>query len=68
MKVEREMVLWLHQHHPVSASISLERWQQVKQDVAIKNPMLKHDVTLWRQTQIEQGLLMLGYDLSLIHI
>ncbi|MGB1319287.1 MAG: 5-amino-6-(5-phospho-D-ribitylamino)uracil phosphatase YigB [Vibrio gallaecicus] len=62
MKVEREMVLWLHQHHPVSASISLERWQQVKQDVAIKNPMLKHDVTLWRQTQIEQGLIMLGYE------
>ena len=61
MKVEIEMAQWLFQEHPVSASLSLEEWQAVKQRVALDNPELKHDVTLWRETQIKTGLLQLGY-------
>ncbi len=61
MKVEKEMAQWLFQEHPVSTSLSLEEWQAVKQQVALENPQLKHDVTLWRKTQIKTGLLQLGY-------
>ncbi|WP_434566370.1 5-amino-6-(5-phospho-D-ribitylamino)uracil phosphatase YigB [Vibrio chagasii] len=61
MKVEKEMAQWLFQEHPVSASLSLDEWQAVKQRVALETPELKHDVTLWRETQIKTGLLRLGY-------
>ncbi|WP_146448116.1 5-amino-6-(5-phospho-D-ribitylamino)uracil phosphatase YigB [Vibrio kanaloae] len=61
MKVEKEMAQWLNQKHPVSASLSQEEWQGVKQQVAAENPNLKHDVTVWRETQIKVGLLQLGY-------
>lgn len=61
MKVEKDMAQWLFQEHPVSASLSLDEWQSVKQRVALETPELKHDVTLWRETQIKTGLLQLGY-------
>lgn len=61
-KVESEMVNWLHQHHPISATMPLSAWQKVKFDLLIHHPSLKHDVTAWRQAQIEQGLIQLGYD------
>ncbi len=60
-RLESEMVKWLHQHHPVSANYTLQQWQTIKQDILIKWPQLKHDVTLWRQTQISEGLKLLGY-------
>lgn len=60
-RVEKEAAKWLHQTHPISASWTWEQWQQVKQFVAKQNPALKHDVTLWRHTQITQGLMQLGY-------
>lgn len=60
--VERQMVLWLHTHHPVSSTIPVTAWQQIKREIALADPSICHDVTLWRQTQIEQGLIRLGYD------
>ena len=60
-RVEREMVRWLHTNHPISATLPLDSWKQLKQDIATANPELKHDVTLWRQMQIKHGLIHLGY-------
>ncbi|MBW3698548.1 5-amino-6-(5-phospho-D-ribitylamino)uracil phosphatase YigB [Vibrio sp. T187] len=60
-RVEREMVKWFHRAHPISASMSFDSWQQVKQQVLEQQPFLKHDVTLWRHTQIKHGLMQLGY-------
>ncbi|WP_375751902.1 5-amino-6-(5-phospho-D-ribitylamino)uracil phosphatase YigB [Vibrio sp. HN007] len=59
--VEREMVSWLYTQHPVSSTVPVSRWRQIKREVARANPEICHDVTLWRQTQIETGLLQLGY-------
>ncbi|WED21777.1 5-amino-6-(5-phospho-D-ribitylamino)uracil phosphatase YigB [Vibrio sp. JC009] len=59
--VEREMVKWLHTHHPVSSTIPVTHWQQIKREIALANPEICHDVTLWRQTQIQEGLTRLGY-------
>lgn len=59
--VEQQMVVWLHTHHPVSAQMSIEQWQHLKGSLAEQDPRLKHDVTLWRETQIQQGLMLLGY-------
>lgn len=59
--VEKEMVKWLYTQHPISSTVPLALWQQVKKDIAIANPDIRHDVTLWRQTQIETGLSQLGY-------
>ncbi|CAH8210915.1 5-amino-6-(5-phospho-D-ribitylamino)uracil phosphatase YigB [Vibrio aestuarianus] len=59
--VEQQMVLWLHRHHPLSATRSLAWWQQLKLRLAQQQPLLRHDVTQWRFKQIEQGLIELGY-------
>ncbi|MDG3086692.1 5-amino-6-(5-phospho-D-ribitylamino)uracil phosphatase YigB [Vibrio hannami] len=59
--VEREMVNWLYTQHPISSSVPITQWQQIKREIALENPDICHDVTLWRQTQIEVGLSRLGY-------
>ncbi|MGF1698607.1 5-amino-6-(5-phospho-D-ribitylamino)uracil phosphatase YigB [Vibrio lamellibrachiae] len=61
-RVEQQITNWLHQHHPVSATRSLGWWQQLKKEVVIAEPLLKHDVTQWRFEQVFQGLFQLGYD------
>ena len=61
-RVENEMALWLHQHHPISSQLSSQQWKELKFQLAETHPELKHDVTIWRKTQIEQGLKQLGYD------
>jgi len=61
-KVETEMIIWLHKNHPLSAKLSIQQWKQIKFDLLAISPELKHDVTLWRQVHIEQGLKQLGYD------
>jgi len=60
-RLEQEMIVWLSHHHPVTATLPLSSWQQLKQDIAAENPALRHDVTLWRETQIKYGLMQLGY-------
>ncbi len=60
-KLECEMVKWLHQHHPISANYTLDQWQTIKRELLKTWPELKHDVTLWRKTQIAEGLKQLGY-------
>ena len=47
VRVEKEMVKWLHHHHPVSASVPVEKWHQFKKQVLTGQPELKHDVTRW---------------------
>lgn len=59
--VEAQMAKWLHFNHPITASISLDKWDLFKKDVLQKEPELRNDVTLWRQKQIEFGLIQLGY-------
>lgn len=59
--VEQQMVVWLHTHHPLSATRPISWWQQLKQQLALQEPQLGHDVTQWRFKQIEQGLIQLGY-------
>ncbi|MFC1237567.1 5-amino-6-(5-phospho-D-ribitylamino)uracil phosphatase YigB [Vibrio sp. F74] len=61
-KVESEMAIWLRQHHPISAQLSFQQWKELKLQLAETRPELKHDMTLWRKTQIEQGLKQLGYN------
>lgn len=64
VRVEKEMVKWLHLHHPVSATVPLEKWHQFKKQVLAEQPELKHDVTRWRMEQIKFGLVQLGYDID----
>ncbi len=60
-RLEREMARWLKEHHPASIIITDQDWQNLKQQVLKAQPELQHNVTLWRQTQIEHGLRSLGY-------
>jgi putative hydrolase of the HAD superfamily len=62
-RVESEMATWLHTNHPVTKQLTLKQWSELKFELLEKQPELKHDVTLWRRTQIEQGLQLLGYDI-----
>jgi putative hydrolase of the HAD superfamily len=61
-QVEQKAVQWLHQHHPVSLNWNATQWQALKIELLQTFPELRHDVTLWRHTQICQGLKFLGYD------
>ncbi|PJC84975.1 2-haloalkanoic acid dehalogenase [Vibrio sp. HA2012] len=60
-RLEKEMLIWLHSHHPLSAALSADKWHQIKQNIADTTPEIRHDVTLWRTQQIKQGLIQLGY-------
>lgn len=60
-QVERQMVEWLHQRHPISASQPLSWWYDLKRTLAEQDTWLPNDVTLWRYKQIERGLTLLGY-------
>ncbi len=59
--VERKMIEWLHSYHPISASITVDHWHAIKQQLLTINPEIRHNVTLWRMKQIEHGLIHLGY-------
>lgn len=60
-QVERQMVEWLHHQHPISATQPLSWWYDLKRTLAKQDSWLPNDVTLWRYKQIEQGLILLGY-------
>ncbi len=59
--LEQQVTLWLHQRHPLTASQPLAWWANIKRQVVVDQPLVKHDVTQWRFEQIRQGLLLLGY-------
>ncbi|MGC9421300.1 5-amino-6-(5-phospho-D-ribitylamino)uracil phosphatase YigB [Vibrio sp.] len=59
--LEQQIVQWLYQHHPVTASQPMTWWNQLKWQLADHDPWLSHDVTRWRFEQIKQGLQKLGY-------
>ncbi|NOH64942.1 5-amino-6-(5-phospho-D-ribitylamino)uracil phosphatase YigB [Vibrio sp. RE88] len=61
-RVEAQVVAWLHKHHPMSASKPLSWWHELKMELAAADRWLTNDMTLWRRTQIEQGLYRLGYE------
>ncbi|WP_117236427.1 5-amino-6-(5-phospho-D-ribitylamino)uracil phosphatase YigB [Vibrio maerlii] len=61
MRVESEMAKWLFTQHPVAQQWSIQQWAGLKRELATLQPDLVHDVTRWRQQQIEQGLIHLGY-------
>ncbi|KEY91367.1 hypothetical protein CF67_19025 [Candidatus Photodesmus blepharus] len=63
-RLEQEMVSWLYQNHPISASRPIEWWQEIKHKLADQEPLLEHDVTLWLFRQIERGLQQLGYEMK----
>lgn len=63
-RVEADMVMWLHNNHPISATQSLHWWQELKLSLASKDAWLPNDVTQWRFKQIEQGLILLGYSIE----
>ncbi|PWI31891.1 5-amino-6-(5-phospho-D-ribitylamino)uracil phosphatase YigB [Vibrio albus] len=63
-RLEQEMIVWLHNHHPLTATLPLNAWSKLKQDIATASPQLRHDVTLWRKMQIKHGLIQLGYSES----
>ncbi|MCG9685054.1 5-amino-6-(5-phospho-D-ribitylamino)uracil phosphatase YigB [Vibrio sp. Isolate23] len=61
-RVETQVTTWLHKHHPLSASKPSSWWCELKMELAKADSWLMNDMTLWRQTQIEQGLYRLGYE------
>jgi putative hydrolase of the HAD superfamily len=60
--LEQQMIEWMAQHHPVSITPPLSWWSELKQNLANRDPELRHDVTHWRYQQLKQGLELLGYD------
>lgn len=60
-RVESELLVWLHHHHPATRSMTGEDWLAVKRQQVELNLELKHDVTLWRFRQLEAGFLTCGY-------
>ncbi|MGF1751672.1 5-amino-6-(5-phospho-D-ribitylamino)uracil phosphatase YigB [Vibrio cionasavignyae] len=61
-KVEEQASQWLYSQHPISQRWDKTQWQAFKFQLLKQSPELKHDVTQWRQQQVLQGLMHLGYD------
>lgn len=63
--LEQEVLTWLAQKHPQTSQINAEQWREYKLQVLQSDPMLRHNVTLWRQTSLDLGLKKLGLSDSL---
>lgn len=59
---ERQLWAFLAQQYPKTQQWQAQDWQQLKQQLLLKSPLLAHDTTAARLVTLEQGLLMLGYD------
>ncbi len=64
VRAEQAMYDWLAEYHPCSHTLTRQDWMALKQHIAMADPMLKHDVTLWRYELIKIGLMQLGYRLA----
>ncbi|MGF1701046.1 5-amino-6-(5-phospho-D-ribitylamino)uracil phosphatase YigB [Photobacterium makurazakiensis] len=62
-RAEQAMHDWLAANHPATTGIGREHWLALKRQLAEADPMLRHDVTLWRYELIKIGLMQLGYSL-----
>ncbi len=62
VRTEQAMRDWLHQTYPETHSLALDYWQDLKQQIVVDQPMLKHDVTHWRWVVLKTGFMKLGYD------
>ncbi len=61
MRMEAEVLAWLHREHPETMRLTAQDWRQLKYQVKQYHPHIDHDVTLWRQRQLELGFTQLGY-------
>lgn len=61
VRVEQEVLAWLLRHYPLCQSLPVPQWHQIKRQLAHDEPMLCHDVSLWRWKQIVAGLELAGY-------
>jgi putative hydrolase of the HAD superfamily len=59
--LETETLQWLSERHPKTATQPIEWWRQLKLDIARQQPLITHDVTKWRFTQLYTGFCHLGY-------
>ena len=59
--LDEKITLWLRENHPVTSQYDAKQWYQLKMALLEQNDDLRHDVSLWRFTQIKQGLIDLGY-------
>lgn len=62
--LDEQITLWLHKNHPVTAKYDARQWYELKMKLLYQNGDLRHDVSLWRFTQIKQGLIDFGYSKS----
>ncbi|KPA54496.1 2-haloalkanoic acid dehalogenase [Photobacterium leiognathi subsp. mandapamensis] len=63
-RVEKAMFMWLSQIVPPHALSDITPWVRLKQQLAVLDPMLKHDVSAWRVETIKIGLMQLGFRLK----
>ncbi|MCL9783552.1 5-amino-6-(5-phospho-D-ribitylamino)uracil phosphatase YigB [Vibrio sp. S4M6] len=60
-RVETQLNKWMAQHHPLYTFQPSSWWLELKKELVASDPALKHDVSLWRQRHLSQGLMRLGY-------
>ncbi|MCP4955638.1 5-amino-6-(5-phospho-D-ribitylamino)uracil phosphatase YigB [Photobacterium aquimaris] len=64
VRAEQAMFDWLAQLLPSSTMISRDDWQHLKQQLAVIDPSLTHDVSQWRYETLKIGLMQLGWRLQ----
>ena len=64
VRAEQAMFDWLTQILPSRIMIDKTVWSSLKSQLSMLDPMLKHDVSLWRYETIKIGLMQLGFRLS----
>ncbi|WP_318442315.1 5-amino-6-(5-phospho-D-ribitylamino)uracil phosphatase YigB [Photobacterium leiognathi] len=63
-RVEQAMFTWLTQRLPSHIAVDVNAWQRLKQQLAVTDPMLKHDVSAWRVETLKIGFMQLGVRLK----
>ncbi|WP_428773593.1 5-amino-6-(5-phospho-D-ribitylamino)uracil phosphatase YigB [Vibrio sp.] len=62
VRMEQQLIDWLHRNHPVTETQSQSWWLEIKRSLVKQQPELRHNVSILRHRQLQQGLRLLGYD------
>lgn len=62
INAEQSLARFLREHYPQTASISVEGWRQLRDEIARGDPLLANNMTQLRATTLQQGLQRAGLD------
>ncbi|WP_305815297.1 5-amino-6-(5-phospho-D-ribitylamino)uracil phosphatase YigB [Photobacterium leiognathi] len=63
-RVEQAVILWLSKTLPSHLTLDVNSWLRLQQQLAVIDPMLKHNSREWRRKTLKTGFMQLGFRLK----